>query len=217
MNYKIKPWIKRIIMALVLVIFVMGLNTSSIFSSNSLDIDDFDEEVGFVALAIKDKQEKPVEVPNVVETTKPAVVNAPQSNETSTNAVVNAPKSYETTTNTATVSDGLLYGSLTGYSADCPLCGGKLACTQYDVYRNGVVTYPDATYGDVRIVASSSNLPCGSIVAINSSLTEGAMYAIVLDRGVGGNNLDLLVATEAEAYNNIGRKSVSYQVVRSGW
>ena len=203
MNYKLKPWIKRIIMIIILVIFMMGLNTSSIFSSNSLDIDEFDEEVGFIALAVKNEQKKPAPVPVVVETTKPAVNYAPQS--------------YETTVNTTTGNDALLYGSMTGYSADCPLCGGHLACTSYDVYRNGVVTYPDATYGDVRIVASSRNLPCGSIVAINSSLTEGAMYAIVLDRGVGGNNLDLLVASEAEAYNAIGRKSVSYQVVRSGW
>ncbi len=203
MKYKMKPWIKRLIMIVLLVVFMMGLNTSSIFSNNSLDIDNFDEEVGFVALVVKNEQEKPKPVPEVSETAKPAVSYAPQS--------------YETSANTPTASDALIYGSMTGYSADCPLCGGHLACTSYDVYRNGVVTYPDATYGDVRIVASSRNLPCGSIVAINSSLTEGSMYAIVLDRGVGGNNLDLLVASEAEAYSAIGRKSVSYQVIRSGW
>ena len=111
-----------------------------------------------------------------------------------------------------------LGGYLTGYGADCPLCGGTLAClSSYNVYKNNVVTYPDATYGNVRIVASSRNIPCGSIVAINSSLTSQPMLAIVLDRGVSGNNLDLLVATEAEAIKNIGRKKVTFSILRSGW
>ena len=54
-------------------------------------------------------------------------------------------------------------GDLTGYSADCPACNGTLACKpKYDVYKNGVVTYPDKEYGNVRIVAThQKNLKCG--------------------------------------------------------
>ena len=110
-----------------------------------------------------------------------------------------------------------LGGYLTGYGADCPLCGGTLAClSSYNVYRNGVVTYNDATYGSVRIVASSKNLPCGSILKINSSRVPGSL-AIVLDRGVLGNNLDLLVESEDYASRYVGRSYVNYEVLRRGW
>ncbi len=110
-----------------------------------------------------------------------------------------------------------LYGDLTGYSADCPLCNGTLACARnYNVYQNNVVTYYDNTYGNVRIVASSRNLPCGSIVKINSSRVPGQL-AIVLDRGVLGNDLDLLVPTEQYAIQYVGRSKVSYEVLRRGW
>lgn len=112
-----------------------------------------------------------------------------------------------------------IYGYLTGYGADCPLCGGTLACKpSYNVYKNGVVTYPDLTYGNVRIVASSKNLKCGSIIKFNSSrLSSETIYAIVLDRGVGGNNLDLLMQSEQEAANKVGRSRIAYTIVRNGW
>ena len=110
-----------------------------------------------------------------------------------------------------------LGGYLTGYGADCPLCGGTLAClSSYNVYKNNVVTYNDRTYGNVRIVASSRNLPCGSIVRINSSRVPGGL-AIVLDRGVLGNNLDLLCPSEEYASQYVGRSYVTYEVLRRGW
>lgn len=110
-------------------------------------------------------------------------------------------------------------GYLTGYSADCPLCGGKLACaSKYNVYKNGVVTYPDKEYGNVRIVASSKNLSCGSIIELtNTKAGSGTVYAIVLDRGVSKNNLDLLVESEKYASQYIGRTNISYNVLRFGW
>lgn len=202
MKFKLRPSIKRGLEGLFMLIFIFFLNTSNEFKSKAFDFDSFNKEVGFVALAVKSEEKKPKPVEkNVVIKKKEEVTT----------------KSYETNSKVSVPNDGLIHGSLTGYAADCPLCGGHLACTNYNVYKNGVVTFPDATYGSVRIVASSRNLPCGSIIAINSSLTAEPMLAIVLDRGVRGNNLDLLVATEAEAYRNIGRKSVSYSVLRSGW
>ena len=110
-----------------------------------------------------------------------------------------------------------LNGDLTGYAADCPMCNGTLACKRdYKVYKNGVVSYNDATYGNVRIVASSKKLACGSIVSIESS-SVGSIYAIVLDRGVLGNNLDLLVESESYASKYVGRSKISYNVLREGW
>ena len=65
------------------------------------------------------------------------------------------------------------------------------------------------------IVASSKSLPCGSIV--NFSLNNENITAIVLDRGVTGTALDLLVESEAYALSNVGRKNISYQILRFGY
>lgn len=103
-------------------------------------------------------------------------------------------------------------GDLTGYSADCPACNGTLACKPaYHVYKNDVVTYNDSTYGNVRIVATSRNIPCGSIIKFNDA------YAIVLDRGVLGYDVDLLVETEEYARQYVGRSKITYEIIRSGW
>ena len=42
-------------------------------------------------------------------------------------------------------------GVLTGYAANCPLCGGTLGCTGQNVL-DGTTTYQDKDYGTVKIV-----------------------------------------------------------------
>lgn len=104
-------------------------------------------------------------------------------------------------------------GNLTGYVANCPLCGGTLGCTGQNVL-DGTTIYNDSQYGSVRIMASSTSLSCGSIVTY--TYNDEKITAIVLDRGVSGTNLDLLVGSSDEAYN-IGRKNITYDVLRFGW
>ena len=110
-------------------------------------------------------------------------------------------------------------GDLTGYAADCPLCNGTLACKpSYKVYKNNVITYNDSKYGEVRIVASSKQLSCGSVIKFTAnSISSKPIYAIVLDRGVTGRNIDLLLPTESAASKQVGRKKITYEVVRNGW
>lgn len=109
-------------------------------------------------------------------------------------------------------------GEITGYSADCPLCTGKLACNSKIDLSNGKINYFDSQYGNVRIVASSSNLPCGSVVRFSlSSVSEEPIIAVVLDRGVLGNDLDLLMPSQNDALKYVGRVSRSYDVLRFGW
>lgn len=109
-------------------------------------------------------------------------------------------------------------GDLTGYTADCPLCSGHLGCLpSYDVLH-GAETYQDNTYGNVRIVASSKNLACGTIIRFNkANISENPIIAIVLDRGVLGNDIDLLSNNYDYAVKNIGRSSISYDILRTGW
>jgi hypothetical protein len=109
-------------------------------------------------------------------------------------------------------------GDLTGYIYNCPLCNGTLACKSSYYIKDGTTTYPDKTYGTVRIVASSRNLPCGSIIRFNSSrISKDPVLAIVLDRGVVGSSIDLLSENETYAIQTVGRSSIYYEVLRSGW
>lgn len=109
-------------------------------------------------------------------------------------------------------------GDLTGYAYNCPLCNGTLGCMPKYNIKDGTTTYKDYEYGEVKIVASSKNLACGSIVRFNSSrVGEGEQFAIVLDRGVGGYALDLLTPSEDYASRYIGRSQIIYDVLRSGW
>lgn len=110
-------------------------------------------------------------------------------------------------------------GELTGYAGDCPLCSGYLACPpRTNVLKSGIY-YNDKTYGKLRIVASSKNYPCGTILRFNvKKLSSEAMYAIVLDRGVSGNVIDLLTESEDYAAKYVGRvKNLEFEVLREGW
>ena len=109
-------------------------------------------------------------------------------------------------------------GSLTGYGANCALCTGKLACKSDYYVMDGTDTYQDEIYGTVKIVASSKNLPCGTVIRFNaSSISSDPIIAIVLDRGVLGSDIDLLTPSEEYAYNYVGRKTITYDVLRQGW
>ena len=110
-------------------------------------------------------------------------------------------------------------GELTGYAGDCPLCSGYLACPpRTNVLKEGIY-YKDKTYGTVRIVASSKDYPCGTILKFNvNKLSQEPIIAIVLDRGVSGNVIDLLTETEENAIKNIGRvRNLEFEVLRKGW
>lgn len=109
-------------------------------------------------------------------------------------------------------------GDLTGYVATCPLCSGHLACAPSYNVLDGTEKYPDTVYGDVRIVASSKNLPCGTIIRFNKpNISQDPIIAVVLDRGVTGNDIDLLSGNLTDAVTSIGRSSISYDILRTGW
>lgn len=108
-------------------------------------------------------------------------------------------------------------GDLTGYVFNCPLCGGTLGCLPSYNIRDGKDYYDDISYGRVKIVASSSRLSCGSIVRFNSNrVSDKPVVAIVLDRGVRGNSLDLL-SPNLDYAKVVGRSSITYDVLRKGW
>lgn len=109
-------------------------------------------------------------------------------------------------------------GDLTGYVYNCPACTGHLACMSNYNIKDGTITYPDEEYGIVNIVASSRNLPCGTIIRFNSErISSTPVYAVVLDRGVLGNAIDFLSYNEEYAISQVGRSTITYDVLRFGW
>ena len=82
----------------------------------------------------------------------------------------------------------------------------------------GNIYYNDKEYGKLRIVAMSSTIPCGSIIRINvSAYDPDGMYAIVLDRGVSGNMVDLLKTSSRASSPVQTVNNVTFDIVRYGY
>lgn len=147
------------------------------------------------------------------------VIQKKQSELYTENNIVNV---FDQTTNKNNHNSDSLYkfvGELTGYSGDCPLCSGYLACPpRTNVLKSGIY-YNDSLYGNIRIVASSKNYPCGTILRFNvKKIAKEPIIAIVLDRGVSGNVIDLLTDSSESAVKNVGRvKNLEFEVLREGW
>ena len=111
-----------------------------------------------------------------------------------------------------------LTGELTAYVGDCPLCSGILAChPRTNVLEEGIY-FNDSEYGTVRIVATSKKYACGTILRFNSSrIGEDPVIAIAMDRGVLGNDVDLLVDDVNYAYKLGRTKNQQFEILRTGW
>lgn len=127
---------------------------------------------------------------------------------------------YENIIANAVSSDMSFHGKLTGYGSDCDGCSGFSACSPYQNFNNGNIYYSDSSYGNVRIVAADTDIPCGSIIRINNiSISEEPLVAVVMDRGsaIKNNHLDLLFVSEAEA-NVFGMQlDIKFDILRWGW
>ena len=90
--------------------------------------------------------------------------------------------------------------------------------TQNTLYQEGIY-FNDKKYGKVRIVASSKKYQCGTILKFNvGKLSDEPMIAIVLDRGVSGNVIDLLTDSKDYAVKKVGRvRNLEFEVLREGW
>lgn len=108
-------------------------------------------------------------------------------------------------------------GKLVHYGPDCKECSGRLGCNGQNAL-NGNIYYKDKEYGKVRIVATSSLIPCGSIIRINvSAYDPKGMYAIVLDRGVSGPMIDLLKSSQRSKSPVRTVNGVKFDIVRYGY
>lgn len=107
-------------------------------------------------------------------------------------------------------------GTLTGYGPDCSGCSGNTAS---GYYVGNTITYNDATYGTVRIVAADKSIPFYSIVRISNVPGMDTITAIVLDTGgaVGFGKatlFDLLFASESSTMHKT--YNVKFEILRWG-
>lgn len=111
----------------------------------------------------------------------------------------------------------VFYGTITSYVSYCEGCIG-ITASGYDV-RN-TIYYEDDKYGKVRIIATDSSLPFGTIIKI-SNIGED-ITAIVLDRGglIGFNNFsqaDLLSENLNISYSFGKKDNAKFEVLRYGF
>lgn len=126
----------------------------------------------------------------------------------------------------------VVYGSTTGYGADCVGCSGTVSCSglnggAHNLIRDGIY-YNDSKYGEVRIVAAdNSKFPCGTVMSIDNGVIDPFM-AIVMDTGSAMRNawkkgnvlIDIAFKYEnSNGIHNATNKSgnVKFKVYRTGW
>lgn len=126
----------------------------------------------------------------------------------------------------------VVYGSTTGYGADCVGCSGTVSCSDinglsHNLIRDGIY-YNDSMYGNVRIIAAdNSKFPCGTVMTIDNGIINPFM-AIVMDTGSAMRNawkngnilIDIAFSYENsdgiyDATNRSG--NVMFKVYRTGW
>lgn len=195
----------RILQGIILTVAVVVMASNSSNIETMVTNDNLNKTVDLEAMALKVS-----EFDNVVSSEiAMAEVQAPVVETPQVPSDANVVLDYSNLDESLNTPSNRLTGQLTGYVFNCPACSGVMACTRYNI-MDGTTTYPDPTYGNVNIVASSGNLPCGSIVQFDG------IYAIVLDRGVLGNDLDLLMPSYQAAIQQ-GRRTITYDVLRYGY
>lgn len=219
----------KIIVVLVLIACVLCLNSRNTKIELKTKNVNIDKKVNRKAMAALVKgfyeEEKAVELQKEKERQEAEAKAAAEKAEAEKAAALQKAKEANSSgassyspTNTNAGALKTLNGKLTAYVATCPGCSGRLGCTGQNV-SDGTMTYNDNTFGNVFIVASSSNLPCGSIVRFNNNTLSntGVITAIVLDRGVSGTTLDILVDSVETARTKVGSSQITYDVLRMGW
>lgn len=127
---------------------------------------------------------------------------------------------------------GLYYGYLTGYGADCEGCTGIYYCktregTWLNAYKDGYY-YEDSEFGSVRILAAAvKQFPCGTVIKITDNKHD-VFTGIVLDTGsamrsaYNKGKVHIDVAFPLEHSAGIGTYTdfsgtVKFEVQRWGW
>ena len=96
--------------------------------------------------------------------------------------------------------------------------GDVIVVSVKDAMPKGRVKKGDVLKAVIVRTASDIRRKDGSIIRFESSrISEEPIVAIVLDRGVLGNNIDLLTPSEEYAYKYVGRSKITYDVLRMGW
>lgn len=187
------------ILALIPCILLIGSNT--FFSLSESSNDNLKKTVEEKIIAVDQK-----ELAINTETTKDKKKEK-KKNIINKQQIIETPKTFEPISSFS--------GELTAYIGNCSDgCSGVLACSPRHVVSEKGIYFNDSTFGNVRIVATSSNYPCGSIMKFK--VGSSTITAVAMDRGVGGNTVDLLTETTSDAYQ-IGRRSLKFEVLRLGW
>lgn len=161
----------------------------------------------------KEVSEKNIEVPVVSTTSTTTSTTTTSDTQIATQVATKNTTKVRSTSKKVTnsqVKSGKY--KLTHYGPNCKGCSG-ITASGYNV--KNTIWYNDKEYGQVRVVATSSQFKMYSIIKIKDYKLGGDITAIVLDRGVGSGVIDLLVASE-KAATQLGIQKVEIEVLRKG-
>lgn len=165
--------------------------------------------------ASSEQKEEPAKVETKQEkktTTTTTKKKTTAKKETTKKSTTTTTKKSSTTTKSNTNYRNGFVGFITHYGPDCKGCSGTTA-SGYNV--KNTMYYNDKDYGQIRIVATSKNIPLYTVIRI-SNYKKGSMIAIVLDRGVSGNKIDVLVESEKAATQLGIQKNANVEILRWG-
>lgn len=126
-------------------------------------------------------------------------------------------------------------GTVTAYGPDCVGCVSGLTSTGYRVgevidgtVHSTTITYEDAEYGKLRILAAApAKFKYGTVIRITGPRIDGEIMGIVLDTGIamrqawtnGEILIDLLFPSESnqEVYDFGRQRNVTFEVLRYGY
>lgn len=152
-------------------------------------------------------QEEPV--PSEIQETTTTITTTTKKRTTTKKKVVTTKKAIKKVNNN--YRNGFT-AFITHYGPNCKGCSG-ITASGYNV--KNTIYYNDKEYGKVRIVATSRNIPLYTIIRI-SNYKKGSITAIVLDRGVSGNKIDVLVESEKAATKLGIQKNAKVEILRWG-
>lgn len=108
-------------------------------------------------------------------------------------------------------------GNIKGYGLNCSDCNQGFACETNSKIVDKIY-YKDEKYGNMRILASSDVIPCGSIIKVSES-SKIDFYGIVLDRKEDTLDFNMKLLFENESISSyLGERSnVNFKIIRWGY
>ena len=197
-----------LLLSLPILLLTVNIHTSTINSFLATNLVTYPTIKEAVAIEEETVEDKKIEPEEKISTELPIEIVDAKGEE--------SPKKIEETKEQPEVL-ATYSGTMSFYSANCKGCMGSTA-TGIDI-SDGNLYYNDNEYGQVRIVATGSEIKPWSIIKIKNSSLGSNVIAIALDKGsnIGlGKKFLIDMLTNSKENKSGIEKNITVEVLRSG-